>query len=49
MLYLLEEYGQSVEKDGCMQRLIEFVGANEEEVSDCYEGRGGEHGSYWEM
>lgn len=49
VLYLLGEYGQSVGKEGCMQRLIKFVGANQEEVNEWLEGGEGEHGSYWKM
>lgn len=51
ILYLLEEYGQSVEeKSGCLGRLIIFFGANEKELlgEGCGEGEG-RYGSYWYM
>lgn len=50
MLYLLEEYGQSVvQKDDCLARLIEFVGANKEEAYEWAEGGRGEGSPYWLM
>lgn len=38
-----------MEKEGCMRRLIEFVGADEHEVWGAMEGGKGEGGPYWEM
>lgn len=47
VLYLLEEYGQSVEdKDGCLARWIKFVGVGEEQVDV---DSGCQYGPYWLM
>lgn len=38
-----------MEKEGCMDRLIQFVGAKEDEMSEWMEGGQGELGTYWKM
>lgn len=50
VLYLLEEYGQSEEKTGCLARLVKFFGADAKELlgEDGAEGDG-MYGSYWYM
>lgn len=50
VLYLLEEYGQSVkEKKGCLARLIKFFGVDEKVLlAEGHEGEG-KYGDYWYM
>lgn len=49
VLWQLGEHGQSVEKEGCMDRLTKFVGADEKEAAEWREGGKGEFDRYWLM